>query len=72
MINRNFEMHGVESCNVKWYDRYNRLFSRDFSTLDSARSFYRSMCSADDGPMYARLLVRTVEGPIVLGEYRPS
>jgi hypothetical protein len=72
VINHNFEQYGVISCNVKWYDSYHRPFSREFSTLDSARNFYRSLCSADASPMFARLLCKTVTGPIVLGEYRPS
>ncbi len=73
------------SANVKWYDRYNRPFSRDFGTVESARAFYRALCSSDPRtmpgngvfpsdaqPIFARFIARTEEGVIVLGESRPS
>jgi len=59
-------------ASVKWYDRFNRLFDREFSDVSRAREFYRSLCSGNDCPIYTRLLAITTDGPIVLGEYRPS
>lgn len=68
----NFSDYGVTSARVKWYDRYNRLFSKTFASLDTARDYYKSICSGNDCPLYAQLMANTIEGPIVLREYRPS
>ena len=68
----NFQDNGVTGAIVKWYDRYSRLFSLTFSSLNSAREFYISKCKSDDCPIYAKLTALTVQGPIVLREYRPS
>lgn len=90
MINRNFENSGVTHCIVKWTDRYNRPFSRQFSDVNTARQYYKALCSSDPSgcgygptdtrhvyesdrnPMFASFTAFTVEGSVVLGEYRPS
>lgn len=68
----NFADHGIIGANVKYYDQYNRPFTRHFSTLDTARTFYVSLCKGNECPIYARLCAFTIDGPIVLREYRPS
>ena len=65
----NFEDFGVTGASVKLYDAYNRLYTKTFSTLDSAREFYREMVAAKQAN-YVKLVAFTIEGPITLGEYR--
>ena len=63
---------GVINLWVKSYDLYNRLSCNpNHLTVVDARADYAARI-ADDRTTFAQFGAHTVEGPIVLGEYRKT